>query len=389
MKIPNNFSQDTINIRRKIHQNPELGGCEFKTAALIEETLKKLKIPSKRIGKTGVVGMLKGSLKKGSLGTIAFRADTDALPITEISNKPYKSKNSGTMHACGHDAHVAIVLGAAALCAQNAQNLNGNVKFIFQPNEENSQGAKSLIDGGALQNPKVNAIIGVHVCPWVKSGQIGLKYGAMMAGVDQFKVEISGLTGHGAYPEKTIDPVAASATFVCDLQTIVSRNISPLEHAVLSVGKIYGGQSYNIIASKVSLEGTVRTLNQKTRVKIKKLFMDKIKALELSRGVKCKVSYEATGNPLINTSRIVDLCCTAAEETYGKKNIVMLTEPSMGGEDFAEYIKKIPGSFVYVGTSKNPATSYYWHHESFDVDEPALPKASEFLYNTAKNFFSR
>jgi amidohydrolase len=382
MKLKNNFEKDIIALRREIHKNPELGNCEFKTAQLIEETLKKLKIPSKRVSKTGVVATIKGG--GSNARTIALRADMDALAINEISNKPYKSKNSGVMHACGHDAHTAIVLGAAMLV--RSRKLNGNVKLIFQPNEENSSGAKNLIAAKVLENPKVNAIVGVHVCPWLKTGTVGLKYGAMMAGVDQFKIEITGMLGHGAYPQKTIDSITAAAALISDLQTIVSRRVSPVDSVVVSIGKISGGTSYNIIAGKVYLEGTVRTLNQETRNAVKDLFENKLKGLELSTGVKCRLDYQSVGYPLINTSEIVDLCKISAAKTYGAKNIIMFEKPSMGGEDFSDYLNKVPGNFVYVGSAKNSATSHFWHHESFDIDESAMIKASEFLYNTAKEF---
>lgn len=382
-----NLSERLKNIRRTIHANPELGNEEFKTAALVEKILKEHKIKTYRLCKTGVVGILEGK-KNGPKKTVALRADLDALPISEKNKVSYKSKNKCIMHACGHDGNTAIMLGAAIVLSSQTDEFSGRVQFIFQPNEESSGGAKRMMEEGVLSKNKVDTILGVHVSPWLKTGQIGLKYGAMMAGVDRFIIEINGETGHGAYPHLAKDALVCACEFVMSLQTIVSRIISPLEPAVVTVGEISGGEKYNIICGKAKLVGTVRTLNNDTRNKIKSEIINRLEGMSKIYGMSYTVDYKALGNPLINDSYIVDICKQAAEECYGKNNVCLLSEPSMGGEDFAEYLQKVKGCFVYAGTSCGKNTSYPWHHENFDIDEKALPKAASYIAHAAKKILN-
>jgi len=382
-----NLSEKLKNIRRTIHANPELGNEEFKTAALVEKILKEHKIKTYRLCKTGVVGILEGK-KKGAKKTIALRADLDALPISEKNKVSYKSKNECVMHACGHDGNTAIILGAAMVLSSRTDEFSGRVQFIFQPNEESSGGAKRMMEEGVLSKNKVDTILGVHVSPWLKTGQVGLKYGAMMAGVDRFIIEINGETGHGAYPHLAKDALVCACEFVMSLQTIVSRTISPLDPAVVTVGEISGGEKYNIICGKAKLVGTVRTLNNDTRNKIKNEIINRLEGMSKIYGMSYTVDYKALGNPLINDNDIVDICKQAAEEYYGKNNVSLLSEPSMGGEDFAEYLQKVKGCFVYAGTSCGKSTSYPWHHENFDIDEKALPKAASFIAHAAKKILN-
>ncbi|MDR1695253.1 MAG: amidohydrolase [Endomicrobium sp.] len=376
---------EIIRIRRHIHKYPELSGCEFDTAKFIESKLKEFKIPFKRIGKTGVLGIIKGA-KPGK--TIAFRADTDALPVQEDNKVGYKSKKSGVMHACGHDAHMAVVLGAAKLLSRKKDSLNGNVKFIFQPSEETSAGAKGMVDGKVLEDPKVDVILGIHVCPWIESGKIGLKFGAMMAAVDKLNIEIEGEIAHGAYPHLGKDALVAACAFINAAQTVISREVNPVEPAVITFGKISGGDGYNIICEKVTLDGTVRSLNSKTRKLIKESILRKLKAVETAFGVKSKIHYQAVGNALINSKEVTEMCRKTAKEFYGSENTVILEKPSMGGEDFAEYLEKVPGNFLYIGTYGGKASSYPWHHSNFNIDESVLPKAAEYLAFCAQKFLS-
>jgi amidohydrolase len=260
------------------------------------------------------------------------------------------------------------------------------VKFIFQPNEENSNGAKAMIKAGVLKNPDVDFILGTHVSPWIKSGKIGLKYGVMMSAVDQIKIEIKGAIAHGAYPHKGKDTLVAASVFVNMAQSIISREIDPTEDAVITFGKIEGGDAYNVICKNVTLLGTVRSFNKEIRKLIKASVLKKIKALEIAYGVRCKVDYISMGNALINTPEITEACIKTAKEFYGKRNVEISQKPSMGGEDFSEYLNDVPGSFVYIGTSKDKDTSYPWHHSNFNVDETALPKASKYIAYTLKLF---
>ncbi|GHT58883.1 putative hydrolase YtnL [Endomicrobiia bacterium] len=377
------LEQEIISIRRHIHKNPELGANEYGTAKFIESKLKELKIPYKRMDTTGVIGTIEGS-KQGK--TIALRADIDALPVCENNNVEYKSTKPGIMHACGHDAHVAIMLGAAKLLQQKKNELEGNVRFIFQPKEETSGGAEKMIKNGALKNPNVDFILGTHVSPWLKSGKIGFKFGAMMAAVDELKINIIGKIAHGAYPHQGKDAMIAASAFITMVQSIISRELDPLEHAVITFGKISGGDSYNVICKEVALEGTVRTFNNVTKSLIKTSILNKLKGIEVSYGVKCAVKYNAIGNPLINTYEITKACVKTAKEFYGKDNVEILDKPSMGGEDFSEYLHVIAGNFIYIGTSRNKQTSYPWHHSNFNIDETALPKAAKYIAYTVSEF---
>jgi amidohydrolase len=377
------LEQEIIAIRRHIHKNPELGGNEYNTAKFIESKLESFKIPYKRIDKTGSIGTIKGS-KPGK--TVALRADIDALPVYENSNVEYKSTKPGIMHACGHDAHIAIMLGAAKLLQANKSKLQGNVRFIFQPKEETSGGAQGMIKNGALKNPNIDFILGTHVSPWLKSGKIGFKYGAMMAAVDEIKINIIGSIAHGAYPHQGKDAMVAASSFITMVQSIISREIDPLEHAVITLGKISGGDAYNIICKEVILEGTVRTFNDQTRSLVRTSILNKLKGIEISYGVKCVASITQIGNSLVNTREITDICIKTAKEFYGKDNVEILDKPSMGGEDFSEYLRVIAGNFIYIGTSKNKQTSYPWHHSSFNIDEAALPKAAKYISYTVTEF---
>jgi amidohydrolase len=377
------LEQEIIAIRRHIHKNPELGGNEYGTAKFIESKLKELKIPYKRIDKTGVIGTIKGS-KPGK--TIALRADMDALPVCENNNVEYKSTKPGIMHACGHDAHVAIILGAAKVLQQKKNELEGNVRFVFQPKEEVSNGAKEMVKNGALKNPNVDFILGAHVSPWLKSGKIGFKYDAMMAAVDELKIKIIGEIAHGAYPHQGKDALIAASAFVNMVQSVISRELDPLESAVVTFGKISGGDAYNVICKRVTLEGTVRTFNNKIRSLIKTSILNKLKGIEISYGVKCVAEYNAIGNPLINTHEITEACVKTAKEFYGENNVEILDKPSMGGEDFSDYLDIIPGNFIYIGTSKNKQTSYPWHHSNFNIDEAALLKAAKYVAYTVGEF---
>jgi len=377
------------NIRRTIHQNPELSNKEYKTADLVEKILKEQGIKTYRLCKTGVIGILEGTKKSTKKRkVIALRADLDALPIQEKNSHSYKSKVNGIMHACGHDGNTTMLLGAAIILAKQKEEFAGTIQFTFQLDEETAGGSKKMIKEGVLSKNKVDCILGVHVSPWIKTGKVALKYGAMMAGVDKFVIEIKGLLGHGAYPHLSKDPIVATSEFIMSLQTISSRIINPVEPIVVTVGKIEGGQQYNIIADKVTIIGTVRTFNIKTRELIKKEMIKRLQGICKTYSMTYTLDYQIFNSPLINTDSVVNLCLKSAKQVYGNKNIELLKTPSMGGEDFSEYLKKIKGAFIYIGTSSSQKTSYPWHHEKFDLDERALPKAAQYIANTAKIFLN-
>ena len=376
------FKNKLISIRRKIHSNPELGNQEFKTSALIEQTLRSAGIRTKRITKTGLLGWIEGS-KAGKC--IALRADMDALPLTEKTGKPYASRRRGVMHACGHDANSTMVLGAALLLASRKSSFKGTAKFIFQPNEESSGGAKDMIESGALRNPVPDAIVGIHVYPWLPKGTLGIKYGEMMAAVDKFTIEIIGEGGHGAYPHMGKDAVVIASHVIQALQSVVSRELNPVEPAVITIGMIQGGEKFNILAGRVSLTGTVRTLNEGLHRRIPKMIERKVAGIAKAFGGGYKFEYENLGPSLRNSKNILELCRNAARKISGLRQVV-LEQPSMGGEDFAEYLKVVPGCFLYIGSAGKQ--SFAWHHEKFDIDEEVLPLGAKLLSGVVTTFLS-
>ncbi|MDR0822263.1 MAG: amidohydrolase [Endomicrobium sp.] len=371
-----NIDNEIIQWRRYLHQNPEISDNEYNTAKFIESKLKEFKIPCKRVRKTGIAGLI----KTGKAGkTIALRSDMDALSIQEQNKIPYKSKNDGVMHACGHDGHIAIMLGAAKILSQKSNELCGNIKFIFQPAEEAADGAAGMIREGVLKNPAVDVILGLHLNPHFPSGKIALKYGAMMASTDKFTITIDGLISHGAEPHKGKDALIAATQLIASCQTIISRELNPITPAVLTFGKIYGGDAYNVICKSITLIGTVRTLDAQTRTFIKQSILKKMKAAEIAFGVKCSIVYENLQGALHNNPKITDICRKSAESFYGMNNVIILDEPIMGGEDFADYLKEVAGNFVFIGSAKDKNTSYPWHHNCFNIDESVLSKAAKYI----------
>lgn len=383
------FLNKLVKIRRTIHRHPELGTEEYRTAAFIERTLAGAGIKTKRMAGTGVIGLLEGKRPSGKepLKTFALRADMDALPVQEMTGKPYASARPGVMHACGHDANTTIVLGAAILLASRREEFSGNVKFIFQPNEESSGGAISLLEAGVLKKPDVDAIVGIHVSPWLAPGTLGLKSGEMMAAVDRFTIEIQGAGGHGAYPHLAKDAIVAAAQVVTAFQTIVSRDVDPVDPAVVTIGAIHGGERYNIICDKVTMVGTVRTLNGGARKKIRATMEHKLRNVAEAFAARYSLTYEELGSPLVNSPEILELCREAGTALLGQGKVRVLAKPSMGGEDFAEYLQYVPGCFLYFGTAVEK--SYPWHHEKFDVNEEALPRGAELLAAIAKRFLNK
>jgi amidohydrolase len=382
-----NFKQELVSIRRHIHKNPELGNNEFETSSFVQSVLKRHGIASKRIAGTGVVARIDG--RKGG-GCFAIRADMDALPITEKTAKPYCSVNKGVMHACGHDGNTTMALGAGILLSRQKDRFCGTVKLIFQPNEESSGGALSMIKAGALKDPVVNAITGIHVSPWLRTGVIGLKHGAMMAAVDKFDIEIIGDGGHGAYPHLGKDAIVIASEVINSFQSIVSRETDPVEPVVITVGKMEGGERYNVLCGKVAMTGTVRTLNRQVQNNVRSAIKARLKNITAAYEAKYTLSYEELGPALINSEKILDLCKNTATETFGQKNVSMLEKPSMGGEDFAQYLRIVPGCFVYIGSSgaSTGGKTYPWHHEKFDIDEDVLPAGAKFLSEAAIKYLS-
>jgi len=373
-----------IEIRRDIHMHPELGMEEHRTAGIVENILKSLGIETKRLAGTGVAGLLEGG-KPGK--TVALRADMDALPIVDEKKVEYASKIPGKMHACGHDAHTTCLLGAAMLLAKYRDFWPGNVKFIFQPAEETVGGALPMIEEGVLEGPAVDAIFGLHCEESIPAGKIGLTYDKMHAASDQFEVLIHGKSCHGAAPHKGVDAIAVGAQIVCALQNIVSRNIDPLDSAVVTVGAFQGGCSSNVIADKVRLAGIIRTLTPETREFVRQRVEKTVRGIADAMGAEVEIKLIRSYPALINNDEMVDLVRKAAEDALGRENIVLVNKPSMGVEDFAYFLQKVPGAYFHLGVRNEEKGIVHPGHSSlFDIDEDALPIGAAMLGQVATRY---
>ncbi|OCT12378.1 hydrolase [Paenibacillus pectinilyticus] len=362
------LAQKLVHIRRQLHQHPELSHEEIQTTAAIRGWLTEagIRIADFQL-KTGLIAEV-GGLQGGPI--IAIRADIDALPIQEETGLPYASQVAGKMHACGHDFHTAAVLGAAILLKQQEKELKGTVRFIFQPAEEKAQGAEQVIQSGALEG--VRAIYGMHNKPDLPVGTIGIKAGPLMAAADGFVIEVEGLGTHAAVPEAGIDPIVTGAHIVTALQSIVSRNISSLQSAVISVTRIHSGTAWNVIPDKAILDGTVRTFDESVRTLIIKRFEQVVHGVAAAYATKASLRWIKGPPSVFNDEALAQLAVEAAEQAGLQ---VITPVPSPAGEDFAYYQKKIPGVFVFMGTS-GPQE---WHHPAFDIDERALPVSAHYF----------
>ncbi len=377
---PMDISPDLVSwmiaIRRTLHQWPELAYEEVRTARLIADKLKELSIPHRTgLAKTGVVAELG---KEGPL--VALRADMDALPLSEETGLPFASKIPGVMHACGHDGHVAMLLGAAALLRQDPPP--GRVRFIFQPAEEKGAGAKAMIKEGVLKG--VSAIFGGHIDRHFKVGEIAVNEGLICAYTDSFFIEIQGKGGHAAWPHEAVDAIVVGSLLVMSIQTIVSREVNPAYPCVVTVGRFTGGSAHNVIAERALLEGTIRSTHPEVRERI-------IQGIRrISRGVatlhraQVKVKIKKGYPPVINTPEEARLAREAARVVVGKKGVVQQTHPSLGGEDFAFYLQKVPGCFVRLGAAKAGLEGIPAHSPRFDFDEGVLPIGAAFLATVAR-----
>ncbi len=356
------YKDEIIAMRRDFHMHPELGYEEVRTSGIVKDYLGDLGIETKIMAKTGVVGYLNNGGEK----TIAIRADMDALPIQEESNVPYKSKVPGKMHACGHDAHTAMLLVTAKILSQ--MEFDGNIRFLFQPAEEGLNGARKMVQEGAIAG--VDAIIGMHVWINLPAKSIGISEGPIMAAVDRFRINVIGKGGHGASPHETSDPILASSYIISSLQSIVSRNVDPVDTAVVTVGKIHGGTAFNIIPENVELEGTVRTFSEDTQKMIERRVKEIAENVAKAQGCSAEVKYEHLNYATINDKNLAEM---------GRKIAAQITSVeeqgiNMGGEDFSEYARVIPGLFAYLGIrNEEKGITYPHHNPKFDIDEEALP----------------
>ena len=356
-----------VNLRRDFHRWPELGNEEFRTAERVRKELKQLNIKTENMLKTGVVGILENNSKR----TIALRADMDALPLQEAVTLPFASERKGIMHACGHDVHMAVLLGTAIVLSKIKDEINGRVKFIFQPAEETTGGAKRMIKKGCLE-PKTDYILGLHVKPDLPAGTIGIKYGKVHASSDVFRITVKGKTSHGAYPELGTDSVAAASQIVTGVQSIISRNISPLNSAVITIGSIHGGNAVNLIADSVTLEGTIRALDHYSRDLLKSRLREMARWTAKAYGAKAEVRFQKGYPALINDNLIVDMIKNAAICETAVEKVVELKESTMGVEDFSFYLEKVPGAFFFLGSGYKGRENEGIHSERFDVNEKCI-----------------
>lgn len=379
------LTEKLIEMRRQLHEIPEIAYQEVKTSAYIADKLSELGIEIKTgIAKTGVVGILKGNGKK----TIALRADIDALPVTEANDVEYKSKHAGNMHACGHDAHMSMLLGTAMILSKFKEHLKGQVKFIFQPSEESLPGgAKQMIEEGVLDNPKVDAIFGLHCDPTIQTGKIGYKTGALMAFTSEFTILLQGKGGHAADPSNSIDPIIMASDVIQELQKIPSRWVNPIEPVVVTIGSIHGGTTFNIIPEEIELKGTVRLLNTELIEKVKGMINSILKGITSIYGGKYNFNFVAGYPVLVNNKEFTLFMQRIIKGLFGEENAVEIDKPLMVGEDFAYYLQKVPGTFLLLGTkNEEKGSSFPWHHPHFNIDEDALPIGTTLFAKCAIEF---
>ncbi|MBF0754479.1 amidohydrolase [Jeotgalicoccus nanhaiensis] len=371
-----------IEWRRHLHKHPELSFEEYKTAEFVKEKLEKLNFEIEYpVAKTGLVATLKGKIEGP---TVALRADMDALPIQEEGETEYKSTVDGVGHLCGHDAHTAILLGAAHIISENPPE-RGNIKLLFQPAEEGYGGADVMVQEGALKNPDVDAVAGLHVHPTIKTGETSITEGFATACTDSFDIKIIGKGGHAAHPHLSIDPIAISSTVIASLQQIVSRNIDPLENIVLTIGRIEGGFARNVIAPEVTLEGTVRLLNPELRPKVKETMHEYLNGITSGMGASYELEYTYGYPSVFNDPALIPTLRTTVDKILGEGQLLDVN-PSMGGEDFSYFAREVPGIFFRLGTNGGEDTAYPNHHPKFNVDEDALHYGAAILSQFAYDY---
>lgn len=369
-KIASEIKDDVLIKRRYLHQNPELSFKEFKTSAFIKNSLDELGIPWIPVADTGVIATLQGNQITGK--TVALRADMDALPIQEDTDLAFKSINQGVMHACGHDMHVASLLGVAHILKRLEKKIDGSVKLIFQPAEEILPGgAIKILQEGVLLNPKVDAIIGQHAMPSIESGKIGIRKGLFMASMDEIRIKIRGKGGHGAEPHNNNDPVVAASSIIVMLQQIVSRYNNPKTPTVLSFGKINANGSTNIIPDTVSMEGTFRTMDERWRKEAHKKITDIVKSIASGLNCECYVDIRKGYPSLHNCATLTDEIHSYMKEYIGDVNII---EPDiwMASEDFAYYAQNFNSCFYLLGIGYRDRTSSALHTPTLEINEESI-----------------
>lgn len=367
-ELAKKYKDYVIKMRREFHQIPEPSLHEYETSKKIQEELSKMGVKYKVVADTGVVAEIGGKIEgKG----VALRADIDGLQVKECTCVDYASKNEGMMHACGHDGHIAMLLGAAKVLKEIENSIKGKVKLYFQPGEEVATGAKKILAEAPLKN-EVDGCFAIHLWADVPTGKISVEEGPRMASADIFKIEITGKGGHGSLPHQTIDSVVVGSAVVMNLQSIVSREISPIDSAVVTVGSFHSGTRFNVIANQATLEGTVRTFSKDTTKKIEEAIRRVVKSTCESYRATGEVSYTYGTLPVINDSTCSKIAEGAVEKLLGKEGIAKF-EKITGGEDFCYFMDEVPGALAFVGMrNEEKEAKYPHHHEKFNMDEDAL-----------------
>ena len=370
-KLASKYAGEYVEIRRHLHAHPELSYQEFETSKFIQKKLNEIDVPYKIMAKTGVVGMIEG--KNPQRKIIALRADMDALPIKEENNIPYKSQNEGVMHACGHDVHTTCLLGASKILNELRHEWEGTIKFIFQPGEErNPGGASILIKEGVLENPRPQAIFGLHVHPQLETGKLSFRGGKVMASADELYITIRGKGGHAAAPQTTADTILIASQLIVSLQQIISRNRDPFSPSVLSITSFQGGYTTNVIPSEVKLMGTFRAMDEDWRFRAHELIRKQATELVHSMGAEIDLHIDIGYPNVYNNERLTGISRSLAETYMGAQN-VQETELRMGAEDFGYYSQQIPGCFYRLGVGNiSKGISSGVHTPTFNVDENAI-----------------
>ena len=371
-KEANLIKDELIKIRRDLHEHPELGFEEVRTSKTIKDFLKANGIPYIEVAKTGVCGIIKGT-KEGNNKTIALRGDIDALPINDMKTCEFKSKIEGKMHACGHDAHTTILMGTGKLLNEHKDKFSGTVKLLFEPAEETTGGATPMITEGVLENPKVDCILGLHVDEETECGTIKIKKGVVNAASNPFSIKITGQGGHGASPHTTVDPIVIASHIVIALQTIVSREIAPVNPIVITVGTLHSGTAQNIIPGEATLSGMIRTMTKEDRAFAIKRLTEVVEGIATMSRAKAEIKVEESYPCLYNNDEFVDLISNSANEILGKDNVLEQKAPKMGVESFAYFANERPSAFYFLGSgNKEKKTTEPAHSNLFNIDEECL-----------------
>ena len=385
-KEANNIKEELVEIRRDLHEHPETGFEEYRTSKVIKDFLSANGIPYIEVAKTGVCGIIKGT-KEGKNKIIALRGDIDALPIQDMKTCEFKSKVDGKMHACGHDAHTTILMGAAKLLNEHKNEFSGTVKLLFEPAEETTGGAPDMITQGVLENPRVDCVLGLHVDEETECGTIKIKKGVVNAASNPFSIKITGQGGHGASPHTTVDPVVIASHIVIALQTVVSREIAPVNPAVITVGTLHAGTAQNIIPGEATLSGMIRTMTKEDRAFAIQRLNEIVNGIAAMSRAKAEIKVDESYPCLYNNDENVDLITESASLVLGKENVLEQRAPKMGVESFAYFANERPSAFYFLGSgNKEKKTTEPAHSNLFNIDEDCLPIGVAIQADAAFNY---